>query len=102
MDDYAERPTAEKPPPVPVPPQPEPSTPVATEPKPEAANAAKPSKSTIANPVREVWRIADEMKTANPNVTRKQVVDECVRRGIAFYTARTQYQRWSAKSRETL
>ena len=35
------------------------------------------------------------MKAANPATTRKQVVEECVRRGIALYTARTQFQRWS-------
>ncbi len=46
-----------------------------------------------------MWTIADEMKTADPNVTRKAIVDECIRRGVAFYTARTQYQRW-AKSKK--
>jgi hypothetical protein len=44
----------------------------------------------MAHPTKAVWAIADEMKAANPAVTRKQVVDECVRRGIALYTARTQ------------
>jgi hypothetical protein len=50
--------------------------------------------STIEKPVRAVWFIADEMKAANPSVTRKEVQDECVRRGIASGTARTQYQAW--------
>jgi hypothetical protein len=50
--------------------------------------------SSIAKPTKQVWHIADEMKAANPQVSRKEVQDECVRRGIASGTARTQYQAW--------
>jgi hypothetical protein len=70
----------------------------ADQPKPsetKTATEAKPSKSTIESPTKAVWHIADEMHKANPNVARKTVIEECVRRGIAFYTARTQYQRWA-------
>lgn len=50
-------------------------------------------------PTKLVWAIADDMvasaKAANlPVPTRKEVLAECERRGIAFYTARTQYQVW--------
>jgi hypothetical protein len=67
--------------------QPTSSAPVAT--------VERVRESTIEKPTRAVWTIPDEMKAANPTVTRKAIVDECVRRGVAFYTARTQYQRWS-------
>jgi hypothetical protein len=65
-----------------------------TETKPARSNII-PAKSTVEKPTKAVWAIADEMRAKNPNATRKEIVDECVRRGIAFYTARTQYQRWS-------
>jgi hypothetical protein len=58
---------------------------------------AKPGikrKSDIARPTKAVWHIADKMFAADPQVRRKDVIAECVRRGIAFYTARTQYQLW--------
>jgi hypothetical protein len=51
--------------------------------------------STVANPVKLVWQVAEEMKKADPNVRRKDVVAECIKRGVALHTARTQYQRWS-------
>jgi hypothetical protein len=41
------------------------------------------------------------MSAANPAVTRKQVIEECTKRGIAFYTARTQYQQWLTATRES-
>ncbi len=51
--------------------------------------------STIVRPTKKVWHIADEMKGA----TRQQVIAECVKRGIAFYTARTQYQSWKSTAK---
>lgn len=65
---------------------------------------AKPEvkhKSDIERPTKTVWHIADEMSAANPQVRRKDVIAECVRRGIAFYTARTQYQQWLATKNGT-
>lgn len=65
---------------------------------------AKPEikrKSDIALPTKAVWRIADEMFAADPQVRRKDVIAECVRRGIAFYTARTQYQQWLTAKKGT-
>lgn len=92
IEDYADRPKAAKPEQAP-PPAPK------AEPVP-APKVAKPSKSTVEKPTKAVWAIADEMKMANPHATRKEIVEECIRRGIAYYTARTQYQRWS-KSKTT-
>lgn len=57
-------------------------------------------KSEIVKPTKQVWHIADEMLAANPEVTRKEVIAECIKRGIAFYTARTQFQLWSQCQKE--
>lgn len=70
-----------------------------------AKGKAKPEikrKSDIERPTKAVWHIADEMFAANPQVRRKDVIAECVRRGIAFYTARTQYQQWLAAKKGTI
>jgi hypothetical protein len=56
--------------------------------------------STVERPCKKVWWIADEMITANPNVKRGAVLAECVKQGIAFYTARTQYQQWLSVRKE--
>lgn len=92
VEDYADQPKA---PPVATAPAPAPASPAPAKPE-----VVKPSKSTVEKPTKAVWTIADEMRKANPQATRKEIVDECIRRGIAFYTARTQYQRW-AKSNPT-
>jgi hypothetical protein len=76
----------------------------------EQANAAPGSKypagwvhkSAVEKPVNRVWAIADEMLAANPEVTRAQVQAECVKRGIASGTARTQYQAWFSARRAAL
>lgn len=49
--------------------------------------------STVERPTKAVWHIADELK-AKGITARKDVIAECQARGIAFYTARTQYQSW--------
>lgn len=59
-------------------------------------------KSAVEKPVKRVWAIADEMLAANPDVTRAQVQAECVKRGIASGTARTQYQAWFSARRAAL
>ncbi|MEJ3960628.1 hypothetical protein WGP40_09865 [Brachymonas sp. G13] len=46
--------------------------------------------STIELPTKRVWHIADSM----PEAKRKDVIAACVEEGIAFFTARTQYQKW--------
>lgn len=56
--------------------------------------------STIKSPTKAVWHIVDEMKAANPAVRRKDVVAECIARGIATFTARTQYQLWFTVQKE--
>jgi hypothetical protein len=56
--------------------------------------------STIELPTKRVWHIADEMKAKDQNVRRKDVIAECVRQGVAFYTARTQYQQWLQVQKE--
>ena len=50
--------------------------------------------STAESPVKLVWRIASEMKAANPTVSRGEVVKACEAAGVATATAKTQYQHW--------
>ncbi len=66
---------------------------------PSAADAPSPTNkprgprghSTIDGPCFTVWAIADDMKDAK----RGEVIAACQALGVAFYTARTQYQKWS-------
>ena len=74
------------------------ATPVAEAPK---AEVERLKKSTIDSPTKTVWAIADEMIAANPNVRRKDVIAAAVAKGIAFYTARTQYQQWLTARKES-
>ena len=53
------------------------------------------SKSEVENPVALVHQIATEMVGAR----RKDVIAACEARGVAFHTARTQYQVWFRKQR---
>jgi hypothetical protein len=39
-----------------------------------------------------VWDIAEAMLTENPSIKRAAILAACVANGIAYYTARTQYQ----------
>ena len=56
-----------------------------------------PKESVIASPVKMVWEIADRMWGQR----RKDIIEECVRQGIAYNTARTQYQAfYKVKSQE--
>lgn len=48
------------------------------------------NKSTVTGAVALVHEIAASM----PDARRKDVIQACVDKGIAFYTARTQYQKW--------
>lgn len=50
--------------------------------------------SEIDSPCKRVWAIADSM----PGAQRKDVLAACDLEGIAFYTARTQYQSWKHAS----
>lgn len=56
-----------------------------------------PRESVISNPVKMVWDIADRMWGQR----RKDIIEECVKQGIAYNTARTQYQAfYKVKSKE--
>lgn len=59
--------------------------------------AAIPHISVIDNPVKQVWVIADNMWGER----RKDIIAACVAAGIAYNTARTQYQAfYKVKSQE--
>lgn len=51
--------------------------------------------STIKRPCFVVWDTADNM----PGARRKDVIEACVQAGVAYYTARTQYQLWLQTSK---
>ena len=55
-----------------------------------------PRESTVERPCFVVWEIADNM----PGARRKDVVAACVAKGVAYYTARTQYQLWNQCKKE--
>ena len=54
--------------------------------------------STVERPCKKVWHIADAFLAAAggdlKKMKRKDVLAYCVSEGIAYYTARTQYQLW--------
>lgn len=57
---------------------------------------AQPRLSTAIRPTKLVWEIADTM----PKASRKEVMAACVAAGVAYGTARTQYQAWFKASQE--
>jgi hypothetical protein len=59
-------------------------------------------RSDIASPVKAMWEIADMMIAADPTARRKDIIAAGIASGIAFYTARTQYQAWYTARRESL
>lgn len=48
--------------------------------------------SKAKSPCQIVWEVASN----NRAMRRKDVIDLCMKQGVAFYTARTQYQLWRA------
>lgn len=52
-------------------------------------------KSQVEKPFNLIHSFLDE----NPNLTRKEAVAALVEKGVNFYTARTQYQRWFKKNK---
>lgn len=56
----------------------------------------KPKSSLRDNPCKAVWEIADNMKGEK----RKDIIAACVSAGIAYNTARTQYQRYYTASKK--
>ena len=61
-------------------------------------DALKPRFSTCERPTKKVWHIADAM----PGASRKAVMEECIRQGVSYGTARTQYQAWFKASQECM
>ena len=51
-------------------------------------------RSTMSGACSLVWDIAGSMLAANPSVKRKDILEACTERGVAYYTARTQYQKY--------
>lgn len=57
----------------------------------------KTRSSSVDNPCLVVFETADAM----PGAKRKDVIAACVEKGVAFYTARTQYQHWFVATRNS-
>ncbi|QBQ71164.1 hypothetical protein S0112_044 [Shewanella phage S0112] len=57
------------------------------------ANAVK-GKSAMKGACKLVWDVAGAMLADNPDCGRKAIIEECVGRGVAYFTARTQLQRY--------
>jgi len=68
----------------------------------EAKKLSKRNRSKISGPCSKVWDICEaELVRCNDSKTplsRKAVIEKCEGAGIAFYTARTQYQAWKTAS----
>lgn len=54
------------------------------------------NRSRVEKPCRLVWDLADSM----PGARRKDVIAAAEAKGVAFYTARTQYQLWAQVQKE--
>jgi hypothetical protein len=65
-----------------------------------AGSKPKLNKSAIERPCKAVWDIAERMHNANPETKRRDVLIQCEKEGIAYYTARTQYQQWLTVCKE--
>lgn len=71
------------------------------EPQEEAKPAARKTAyihgtSEMKGACRLVHETASQMVKENPQATRKEVIAACVAKGVAFGTARTQYQAWKS------
>lgn len=58
-------------------------------------------KSDAEKPCKLTWDIAEKMIAENPAAKRKDIIESCVEAGVAFYTARTQYQQWFTAKKAT-
>lgn len=56
--------------------------------------------STLSSPVATVKLMFTEMRKANPNMSRKDMISLAIDSGIAMFTARTQYQIWKNEGKE--
>lgn len=77
-----------------------PAIPAPAAPKAKGTRAPVVNTSTAKRPCTLVWQIADDINAVTPGAKRSVVLAECVRQGIAFYTARTQYQQWLGVQKE--
>ena len=71
---------------------------IEVEEKKEAVENEYKEKSEVKNPCALVWEIAEEARdyalVNETKLSRKAVIEKCVKAGVAYNTARTQYQLW--------
>ena len=77
-----------------------PAIPGKATPKAKGTRAPVVNTSTADRPCKLVWQIADDVNAATPGAKRSVVLAECVRQGVSYYTARTQYQQWLGVQKE--
>lgn len=65
-----------------------PSTPIIEEQAPMSALL------TEAGAIKRMWAIFDILRQHDPKISRKELLNECVRQGLRRNTAATQYQAW--------
>lgn len=78
------------------------TTPSDFEEEPKEETKEKPEilrKSSASGPCALVWDIAEKM--LKEGAKRKEVIAACVEEGVAYYTARTQYQKYTEALRES-
>lgn len=60
-----------------------------------AASANPMPRSTVQGPVAHAWSLYARMyEQHGVSLTRKQATEQAMAEGVAYYTARTQYQLW--------
>lgn len=64
--------------------------------EPERSDGYISESSTVSGAVALVHQIADSM----PKAKRSEVIEACRKAGVAYGTARTQYQRWRSNKKE--
>ena len=71
---------------------------IEVEEKKEAVKNEHKEKSEVKKPCSLVWEIAEESReyaiATETKLSRKDVIEKCVKAGVAYNTARTQYQLW--------
>lgn len=71
---------------------------VQVEEKQAATTIEHKEKSEVKSPCALVWEIAEEQRDISmvegTKLSRKAVIEKCVAAGVAYNTARTQYQLW--------
>lgn len=56
-------------------------------------------KSVVEGPCLHVWNVAGTMYAEGSK--RSEIINKCIEDGVAYHTARTQYQKWFSAMKES-